>query len=124
MYEQSLREKKNCNQGGDRVLKLRIALCLALVVGTLTLMNGILYGARIVTIIYRVVISVVVFGFAGYCIGVVFENFFKNLLVTKKAQGQHIDIVSEQQTSDELPNESGFSPFTSDNFQQISRPKE
>ena len=106
------------------MLKLRIALCLALVVGTLTLINGVLYGARTVTIIYRVAISVVVFGFAGYSVGVVFENYLKKLYDKETAQGQQIDIVSEQQTIDELPNESGFSPFTSDNFQQISRPKE
>ena len=104
--------------------KLHIALCLALVVGTLTLINGILHGARIVTIIYRVAISVAAFLLAGYGIGVVFENFLKKILVKKQAQGQYIDIVSEQQTNDEIPNESGFSPFTSDNFQQISRPKE
>lgn len=107
-----------------RVLKLRIALCLALVVGTLTLTNGILYGARMVTIIYRVAISVAVFGIAGYGVGVVLEKFLKKMLIKKTQQGQHIDIVSEQQTIDEIPNESGFSPFTSDNFQQISRPKE
>jgi len=106
------------------VLRLRIALYLALVVGTLTLTNGIFYGARIVTIIYRVVVSVVVFGLAGYGVGILFENFLKKLLEKKLAQGQHIDIALEQQTIDEVPNESGFSPFTSDNFQQISRPKE
>jgi len=119
-----LREKKNCNQGGDKVLKLRIALCLALVVGTLTLTNGILYGARAVTIIYRVAISIVVFGLAGYGVGIAVEIFLKKILDEKTVQGQHIDRALEQQTIDELPNESAFSPFTSDNFQQISRPKE
>ena len=124
MSERLLREKKSCNWGGNRVLRLRIALCLALVVGTLTLTNGILYGARAITIIYRVAISVVVFGFAGYFVGVVLEKFFKKILVKKVAQDQHIDLALDQQNSDQLPNESGFSPFTSDNFQQISRPKE
>lgn len=106
------------------MLKFRIALCLALVVGTLTLTNGILSGARIVTIVYRVVISIAVFAFAGYGVGVVVENFLNKLLAPKKAQDQDIDVDHEQQTIDELPNQSSFSPFTSDDFQQISRPKE
>jgi thiamine transporter ThiT len=105
------------------VLKLRIAFCLALVVGILTLANGIVYGARAITILYRVVISVVVFGFAGYFLGFVIENFLKQLLIRNTAQGQHIDVVSEQQTTDELPTESAFKPFVSENFEQISRPK-
>jgi len=106
------------------VLKLRIAWCLALVVGTLTLINGILYDARLVTIFYRVAISIVVFGLVGYGAGIIIENFLKKLLVKKAAEDQHIKVASEQQTADELPNESEFSPFTSGNFQQISRPKE
>ena len=77
-----------------------------------------------VTIIYRVVISVVFFGLAGYSISVLFENYFKKILIKKTAQSQDADIVSEKKDLDGQPNESGFSPFTSDNFQQISRPKE
>ena len=106
------------------MLKLRIALCLALVVGTLTLINGIIYSARMVTIIYRVVISIVFFGLAGYSVAVLFENYFKKILMNRTTQVQDVDISSEQQISAEQPNESGFSPFTSDNFQQIARPKE
>lgn len=106
------------------MLKLRIALYLALVVGTLTLANGILYDARAVTIIYRVVISVVIFGLAGYCLGVGIEVFLKRLLLKDIEKRQHNDTIHEQQVSDELSTESEFSPFTSGNFEQISRPKE
>ena len=106
------------------MLKPRIALCLALVVGALTLINGILSSVRAVTILYRVVMSVVAFGLVGYAIGVVIEKFFKEFLEEKMSQPKHIDIVSEQQPLDEIPTESEFSQFTSDDFQQISRPKE
>lgn len=106
------------------MLKLRIALCLALVVGTLTLTNGIIYGARTVTIIYRTVISVVIFGFAGYALGVVAERFLKKLVEEDNIQEPNTNVVSEEQAMDELPTESAFSPFTSNNFEQISRPKE
>jgi len=110
------------------VLKLRITLCLALVAGTLTLTNGILYGARTVTIMYRVAISLVVFAVAGYGIGFAVEKFLKDLLVKDEAlkheQDKDIDMTFEQKNTEELPDESAFNPFTSDNFQQISRPKE
>ena len=106
------------------MLKRRIALCLALVVGTLTLTNGIIHGARAVTISYRVAISVVVFAIVGYAIGVVLEFFIKKMIVKNKVKSEHINIDLDQQIIDELPNESGFTPFTSDNFQQIPRPKE
>lgn len=106
------------------MLKLRIALCLALVVGILTLINGILNDARMTTIIYRVVISIVIFGVVGYILGVVGEKIYKELVAENSVPGQHIDIVSEQPMNDEVVSESEFSPFASDSFEQISRPKE
>lgn len=110
------------------MLKLRIALCLALVVGTLTLTNGLLHDARMATIIYRVVISVVLFGVIGYVLAVVGERFYKSVMEKNIAQGQPADIVSEQSSDDdknsESEAESEFSPFASDNFEQIARPKE
>jgi hypothetical protein len=109
----------------NRVLKLRIALCLALIVGTLTLTNGMLQGARVATIIYRIIISVTLFGFIGYGLGFIFENYFKKYLVEKEiGKGQEIDLVSEQPSLEELSKEPAFSPFTADNFQQMTRPKE
>lgn len=106
------------------MLKLYISLCLALVVGTLTLTNGILHDVRMETIIYRVVISVILFGAVGYGVGIVGEKIYKELVAKDIAQGQHIDIVSEEQINDAVVPESEFSPFASDNFEQISRPKE
>lgn len=106
------------------MLKLRFALCLALIVGILTLINGVFHGARAVTIVYRVVISTIIFSFAGYYLGVIAESFLKATLIRNIEQRQHLNVISEQQTADELPIEAPFSPFTSDNFEQISRPKE
>lgn len=106
------------------MLKLYISLCLALVVGTLTLTNGILHDARMATIIYRVVISVVLFGIVGYGLGALGEKIYRELVAKDIAQGQDIDIVSEEPINDEVVPESEFSPFASDNFEQISRPKE
>jgi hypothetical protein len=107
-----------------RVLNLRIALCLALIVGALTLLNGMLQGARLETIIYRIIISVAIFGLIGYGLGIIVERFLKNIVVKNVEQGQK-DIVNEGQPLDnDLPVDSEFAPFTSNSFQQITRPKE
>jgi uncharacterized protein YacL len=116
--------RKNYNQGGWRVLKLRIALCLALIVGALTLLYGMLQGARLETIIYRIIISIAIFGFIGYGLGIIVERSLKNLEVKNIKQGQKKDIVDEKQPLDDPPKDSEFAPFTSNSFQQISRPKE
>lgn len=105
------------------MFKLRVALCLALLVGTLTFANGILYGARLTTIVYRVLISLLIFGTAGYFLGGVGEKFLKELLLKYTEQEPHKDIVSQEEHIEELPPENAFSPFTSENFEQISRPK-
>ena len=107
------------------MLKLRIALCLALIVGTLTLTYGMLQGARTATIAYRSITSVVLFGFIGYGLGFIIENYLKKLLVEKDIKkGQEIDIVIEQQPIEELSDNPEFAPFTADNFQQMTRPEE
>jgi len=118
------RAKKNCNQEADNMLKLRIALGLALVVGTLTLTNGVLHDARMSTIVYRVVISIVLFGILGYVLAIVGERFYREIVEKNTTPGQDADVVNEQQINEEIASESEFSPFVSDNFEQISRPKE
>jgi Na+/glutamate symporter len=107
------------------VLKLRIALCLALIVGTLTLLNGMLQGARLETVIYRIIISIAIFGIIGYVLGIIVERFLqKKLEVKNRDQGQKEESVNEEQFLDDLPKDSEFAPFTSNSFQQITRPKE
>lgn len=106
------------------MLKLYISLCLALVVGTLTLTNGILHDARLATIAYRVVISVALFGIVGYALGIVGEKIYRELITKSREQGQQSDAVSTEHTDHEVMPESEFSPFASDSFEQISRPKE
>jgi len=116
--------KKNYNQGGMKVLKLRTALCLALIVGTLTLLNGVLQGARIETIIYRIIVSIAIFGFIGYGIGLIVERFFENIALKKLEEKSQRDELKENEPSDDVTENSEFAPFTSTSFEQITRPKE
>jgi len=121
------------------VLTLRIAVSLALVVGTLTFIHAFSYGARLSTIMYRVAISVLVFGFVGYGLGEVFLKFFKTLSAKYEPQVTEEQIETETETEEsiqsnqselelasdsESESDSEFSPFTPENFKQMTRPKE
>ncbi|SFL72551.1 hypothetical protein [Pelosinus propionicus] len=106
------------------MLKLRTALCLALIVGTLTLLNGMLQGARLETIIYRIIVSVAIFGFIGYGLGLIVERFFKKIALKKLNEKYQSDTLKENEPSDDVTGNSEFAPFTSTSFEQITRPKE
>lgn len=113
------------------MLKLRMALYLALIVGTLTLINGVWHDARMATIIYRVMISVVLFGVVGYGLGVMGDKIYREVVAKRIAEekekevtlGEQANIVNEQNNNEVTP-EAEFSPFASEHFEQISRPKE
>jgi hypothetical protein len=106
------------------VLKLRIALCLALIVGTLTLLNGTLQGARLETVIYRFIISIAIFGFIGYGLGIIVERFLQHTVAKNLEQEQEKDSLKDDKPSEDSPGDSEFAPFTADSFQQVKRPEE
>ena len=106
------------------MFKLRIALCLALIVGTLTLLNGMLQGARLETVIYRFIISVSIFGFIGYGLGIIVERFLKHTAAICLEKEQKKDSLKEDKTFDDSPGDSEFAPFTANSFQQVKRPEE
>lgn len=101
------------------MFKLRIALCLALIVGTLTLLNGMLQGARLETVIYRFIISISIFGFIGYGLGIIVERFLRHRAAIYLEKEQKKDSLEEDN-----PGDSEFAPFTANSFQQVKRPEE
>ncbi len=105
-------------------MKLRVTLCVALIVGTLTLIIGLLRDARLVTILYRTGISVIIFGICGYMISNLVENYLIRFLSQSKPKGQKVDIVSEQEEVGVVHSEPIFSPFTSDSLERVSRLQE
>jgi hypothetical protein len=108
------------------VLKLRLALCLALIVAVLTASVGLAQGVRPLTVLYRTFISLLVFGVGGYLLGCVAESFLTRWLESVKPKGQKVDILSEDGllSGDELLNPSHaaqpFSPLIPYDFEQIS----
>lgn len=105
-----------------KVFKLKFAACLALLVGTLTVIIGFVHDARPLTLLYRTAISLVVFGIAGYVIGSIGEKFLSRLVaVTPSDSGIHdAAMPGEPHTEQEEASSSApFTPFTPDNLARI-----
>jgi hypothetical protein len=108
------------------MLKLRLALGLALIVAILTASVGLVQGIRPLTVLYRTFISLVVFAVGGYLLGGYAEKVVDSWLASIKPKGQKVDIISEDGfvTGDELLNPSHaaapFSPLIPDDLDKIT----
>lgn len=108
------------------MIKLRLALGLALIVAFLTASIGLFQDIRPLTVLYRTFISLVVFAVGGYLIGGLLESVVDKWLAGIKPKGQKVDIISEDALSDgdELLNPphaaAPFSPLIPDDFDHIT----
>lgn len=100
--------------------KLWLALGLAMVVASLTLIIGLLQDTRIGTAVYRMLVSFVVFGAIGYIIAVMGEKFWGYQLTDLKSRGKKIDIISEEEPIGDSKPEKNFIPLTPDNLERLS----
>lgn len=108
------------------MLKLRLTVGLALIAGALTALIGLIQDVRPLTVLYRCLTSMLIFGIGGFALGVMAEGFINNLLAAIKPKGQKIDIINRDEliNVDELIGQprpdNEFSPFTPDNFDRVS----
>ncbi len=108
------------------MLKLRLALGLALLVAILTATVGLVQGIRPLTVLYRTFISLVVFAVGGYLLGGLVESRVTSWLASLKPKGQKVDIISKEDylDNDELLSPSHaaapFSPLIPDDFDRIT----
>lgn len=104
------------------MLKLKFAIGFALSAGILTIIVSILKDVRILTTLYRMIVSAVIFGLVGYICGYITDNFLKVLLEKLKPAGENIDITTEikDQDNSSQPVSNNFSPFTKNDFEHIS----
>ena len=75
------------------VLKLRCAIGLALIAGVLTLMIGLTNGARSMTLFYRILVSLVLFGVLGYIYGFFAEKYWPMIMQLVKSTALENDAV-------------------------------
>jgi len=100
-------------------LKLRVALYLAITAGILTLLVGALSTVAPTIIVYRTIVSVVLFAVLGYTSGQFAERCLRKKLVEPAPQkGKHIDVVHTAGIEDELP-PPDFKPLDIDQFENI-----
>lgn len=109
------------------MFKRQCSLFLAIVSGILTLCVGFLQDVGIGTILFRCLISMIVFGLCGFLCGMFADKFLSRFEERPKpsTKGTRVDIVSVGE--DHIPAEAmenaaepKFSPFTPDNFDHVS----
>jgi len=103
--------------------KLWFALGLALVVAALTLIIGLLQDARIATVIYRMLVSFVVFGAIGYFLALAGGKFWADAVTDVKSKGKKVDIINEEEPvgDGEREPDKQFVPLAPDNLERLSR---
>ncbi|HWR43141.1 hypothetical protein [Sporomusa sp.] len=100
-------------------LKLRIGLYLALVAGILTILVGAMSSVTPAVILYRTLVSVVLFAVLGHTSAQFAERYFREKLNETEPKGKHIDLVSFNENGDDLP-DSEFKPLNPEHFENIT----
>jgi len=108
------------------MLKLRIALGLALVTAVLTAAAGMVQEVRPLTILYRTAMTFAGFSLGGFLAAMATEAYYRRRFADIKPKGKNIDIISKDGIidNDELLNpahaSSQFSPLTPENFEKMT----
>ncbi len=118
------------------VLKIWLAIGLALTVAMIIILMGIMNQARFTVILYRTIFSIGIFASCGYIIGMVCEtrflpyakklletdvnNQYDNEMKTIDEEEASIDVDPEHLTEEQK--EAEFAPFTTDNLKHVVSP--
>lgn len=100
-------------------LKLRISLYVATISSILTLLVGAFNGIALTAIVYRTLVSLVLFAVLGYTCGQFAERFWQKKVEQLEPTCKNIDITSSDEHRDESPI-SEFTPLNPENFENIT----
>lgn len=100
-------------------LKLRISLYVALGASGLTLLVGALNSITVAAMVYRTLVSLVLFAVLGYICGQFAERFFQEKVGEIEAKGKNLDIISSSEHGEELP-DTNFEPLNPEDFENIT----
>ncbi len=104
--------------------KWRFSLILALIAGFFTFLFGVFQGARIETLLFRTIVSVLIFSSVGYMLGFFSERFFRQLLTMYKTKGVQVDVIADDNSDAAAPGTtSDFTPLTPENMKHIFQSK-
>lgn len=100
-------------------LKLQGSLYLALIAGMLTLLVGVISSLTPTVILYRALVSVVLFAILGYTFGQFYERYLLKKASETLPQDEKMDVLSFCEHIDESP-ASEFKPLNPDSFENIT----
>lgn len=100
-------------------LNIRIGLYLALMAGTLTILVGAMSGVTPVVILYRTLVSVVLFAVLGYISAQFAERYFRDKLNETGTKGNNVDVESPDEYGDKIPAPE-FKPLNPEHFENIT----
>ncbi|TWH48622.1 hypothetical protein [Sporomusa sp. KB1] len=101
-------------------LKLRISLYVALIASGLTLLVGAHNNITLTAMLYRTLVSLVLFAIIGYVCGQFAERYFQETLDELEPKGVDVTIAgSDDQQGDEVPI-AEFEPLNPNNFENIT----
>lgn len=107
------------------MVKIKIAFTFAMLACILTAASAISEQARIVTILYRMTVSMLLFGLIGYFVINLIQPHIERKLMALTEPGQQIDISQNPRTDELASGEQGthFSPLAADNLEHITEMK-
>jgi lysylphosphatidylglycerol synthetase-like protein (DUF2156 family) len=107
------------------MVKLKIAFTFAMLACILTAVCALAEQARIVTILYRMAVSMLLFGFLGYFSIDFIQQQVERKLRGRTEPGQKINISQNPQTDKLGPvgQKTSFSPLTAENLERITEMK-
>lgn len=109
------------------MLKIWLAIGLALIAAVITMVMGLTNQARFTVILYRTIISIAMCASCGYLIGIVCEKkivpYFIRLNAKQEEESEE-EILAENrdETVSEKIEATAFAPFTADNLNRVSPP--
>jgi hypothetical protein len=107
------------------MVKIQIAFAFAMLSCILTAVSAILEEARIVTILYRMGVSMLIFGSLGYFSITFIQQQVEHQLQIATKNGQKTDVSQNPPTDELMPggNNTNFSPLTAENLEHITEMK-
>lgn len=109
-------------------MKLKVAVCLALLVCILTFVISFARDVRVFTAFYRAGISFLVFLGVGFVGAFVAEKFLRGMWAGVADEEVNLaiteDTAEEEVTEDDMLNSAAFTPLTPDDLERVARPKE
>lgn len=109
------------------MFKLKFSVCLALLVGALTLIISLAHEVSPLAALYRSIVSVVVFGCVGFAVVWSIEGYLRTTLIRRLSENETRDNavqIQEPSSVNEGEDDEGFIPVTPDQFEHIVRSRD